>query len=211
MTYQTFKNDIAEQKMHASGAPAFDLVSRALDEFYQGGETCDAFLLMLYDSGRMPFSQRIKREVFVSFIKKALANFPQIGSFESYLFILREVFGVESDIFFEVPAPGKLNLFVNAVSDITFDALGRELNDGVYSFFDIGTQGAETIVFRGLSGIETEHDLSLLFSEIMPAGIFPDIALEFYSRSVFTGEDETGVFDLIDHLGNQLIFVETGG
>lgn len=209
-TAKNFKGDASELKMRASAEPAFDLTGQALDQFYESGAESSAFLLMLYDEGRMPFSNRINREVFVTFIKQALANYPSTGTFEAYLFVLREVFGAESDFLFEVPAPGKLNISVNAVSDIVFGFLVREYSDGILSTFTLTTSDDEELLFRGLSGIENEHQFNLLFSEIMPAGIFPTLSLEFFSKSDFIGEDDDGIFGIITYADDSIIFVETG-
>lgn len=208
---QVFKGDALEIKMRASAEPAFDLASGALNDFYQGGEDCDEFLLMLYDEGRMPFSERIGRDVFVPFIRKALSNFPFIGNFESYLFILREIFGEESEILFDVTDPGELSISVNASSDFGYEFLGREFYSGTQHFFTLTTQEGDDLIFRGVAGIETEHELSLLFSEIMPAGIFPSVALDFFEKYFFVAEEDSTQFDVIDHLGNQIIFIEVGG
>lgn len=212
MGAQNFKGDAIEQKMRAAGEPALDFTSLALDDFYEGGANSAAFILSLYDQGRLPFSQRIDRDVFVAFFQKAYENFPFIGSFESYIFILKEIFGAESEILFEVPAPGKLNISVNAVADVVYDAVVRELiSSSAYDFFTLATLDNEDIVFRGIAGIETEYELGLLFAEIMPAGIYPTISLEFFTKSTFIGEDGDGVYDVTDNNTNQIVFIEIGG
>lgn len=213
---QKFKGDALELKMIACAEPALSITGAALDDFYQGAYDADDFILGLYDAGRMPFSQRIGRDVFISFIKKALANFPTIGTFDSYLFILWEIFGTESEITFTVPAPGKLEIAVNAISDTTFESLVRELTPGSggtsysYDLFTLSTMDGYDIAFRGISGIETEYELNLLFAEIIPAGIVPTISLEFFSKYVFiTFEDDPS--EMITHLGDEIVFIEIGG
>lgn len=210
-TPQNFKGDETELKYKESAFPALDLQSQALDLFLAGSEATSDFLLMLYDEGRMPYSNRIKRDVFVQFINGAFLNFPFIGTFESYIFILREIFGPDSDIFFEIPAAGKLNISIDASSDITFDAIARELNDGVYEFYNISTSDGDDLAFKGLSGIDNEADLRLLFSEILPAGIFPTFSLDFFLKSQFYGEDTDGVFDILTSFDDNLIFIEVSG
>jgi len=211
ITSQKFKGDETELKYEVSAKPVLDLISGSLDELLEGAELTDAFLLMLYDEGRIPYSNRIKREVFVQFIKGAFLKFPFMGSFESYIFILREIFGPDTDLIFEVPAPGKLNLSVNASSDLVYDFIARELDSGFYTFYNISTSDGDDLVFKGLAGIETESELALLFSEIMPAGIFPTISLDYFLKSTFYGEDTDGVFDMITSIGDSLIFIEVSG
>lgn len=211
MIAQNFKGDAEELKMRAVVDPLLDLTNTALDQFYLNGFNCDAFLLMLYDANRMPFSQRIGRDAFIQFIKEALVNFPSIGTFESYIFILRAVFGIDSDITFEVTAPGKLSIAVDAYSEVTFDFIGRDLVAGVYSYFDMITFEGDGLVLRGIAGIQSEYELNLLFAEIMPAGIVPTITLDFLTKYFWISEEGAEFFDMTDDSDNQIIFIELGG
>lgn len=212
MISQKFKGDATELKMVAVADPIFDLTNASLDEFYAEGYNCDQFLLMLYDESRMPFSERVNRETFVSFIKEALVNFPFTGIFESYLFILRSIFGSLSEIEFVVPTPGTLEINVNAISSLEFEFVAREFVDGAYVFYNIVDYDDNILVFRGIAGIDTEYELSLLFSEIMPIGINPDISLTFYSYFSFIAEESGPTFyDMIDDDNNNIIFREIGG
>lgn len=208
---QNFKGDATELKMQAVMNPVFDITDIALNEYFEQGFDSNAFLLLLYDERRMPFSERINRDAFIQFIKEALRNFPFTGTFESYLFILRAVFGADSDVMFTVPAPGKLEIAVDAFSEVSFDFIGREEVGGVYSEFTVATNEGDDIVFRGISGIQTEYELNLLFSEIMPAGIVPTISLDFVAKYFWIAEDGDGISDMVDSLGNQIIFIELGG
>lgn len=210
MDVQLFKpTDANEVKIDAVAEAVFSPTSLALDDMLAGAYNSSPFLLMLYDEGRMPYSARINREAFVAFIKEALSRFPVIGTFESYIFILKAVFGDLSEILFEVPVAGKLAIEVNAVSGLEFDFLGREYVDGAYEYFDIVTMGDEdTLTFRGLSGIDTEYELALLFSEMMPGGIVPDITLNIVDRSFFIGDDTDGEYFVIDDADDQIIFIE---
>lgn len=208
---QLFKGDAEELKYKAAADQVFNATEVALDDFYENGAQCEPFLLMLYDEGRVPFSQRINRDVFVSFVKRALENYPFIGNFESYLFILREIFGAESEILFDVPAPGKLAISVNSIADVIYQFIGRTVISGGYETFDVVTSDGDELVFRGLSGIDSERELGLLLSEIIPNGVFTTFSLEFFTTYSFVGEDDDGEFDMVTHLGDQLIFVEIGG
>ncbi len=208
---QNFKGDAKELKMQAVAGSILDTTDIALDEFYLSGFDCDAFILTLYDDNRMPFSERIPRDAFASFIKQAMSQFPFTGTFESYLFILRGIFGSESEIFFDVPSPGNLEIEVNAVSALEFDFVARELVDSEYVFYNMVDYDDNQLVFRGIAGIETASELELLFSEIMPAGINPDIGLTFYSFFTFLAWDDDGEYDMVDHLDNSIIFREIGG
>jgi hypothetical protein len=204
---QNFKGDSTELKMQAVVDPLFEVTNAALDDFNEGGYDAAPFLLAMYDDGRMPFSQRVKREYFVEFVRQILANFPFTGTFEVYLRVLEAIFGVDSEISFTVPAPGKLSIDIEAVANSTFTFIGREFVSGAFEFFDIGTSGGDTIILRGVSGIDTAYELNLLFSEVMPIGVVPNITLGFYEISDWVNESNDFMVDE-DDLG--IIFVEGG-
>jgi hypothetical protein len=208
---QNFKGDETELKLKSVAMPAFNLTLNSLNDMFENASNSEVFLLSLYDEGRMPYAQRVKREVFVPFIRKALENFPFVGTFDSYIFILREIFGADSDLFFEISDPGKFSVSVNASVDILFEAIAREHDNGVYTFFDLITSDGDNLVYKGLSGIETEAELYLLFAEIMPAGIVPTISLDFFLKSVFYGEDDSGEFDMLTSFNDNIIFIEVLG
>lgn len=208
---QNFKGDALELKMQSIAEPVFDQTDLALDEFYSGGFDSNAFLLMLYDDKRMPFSERIARESFIQFISSALTNFPFIGTFDSYLFILTAIFGADSDIQFDVPAAGKLDIAIESYSEVTFDFLVRELVDGEYVFYTLSTFEDDDIVLRGVPGIQNEYEMNLMFSEIIPAGIYYTFTLNFKVKSFWISEEGGDFFDMTDYLGNQIIFIELGG
>ncbi len=209
---QKFKGDALELKMRAAAESVLDMTSVSLDEFYADGYDAAPFLLILYDDKRMPFSERIPRAAFVDFVREALKRFPVTGIFESYLFVLRSVFGPDTEVFFDVPAPGKLHIDVGALSNSEFEFVAREFVDGEYVFSDVVDSDYNTLIFRGLPGIDNDYDLQLLFSEIMPCGITPDIALEFISRSFWIAEEPGDMFfDMIDSSINSIIFYEVGG
>jgi hypothetical protein len=209
---QVFKRyDDTEKKMYDSGNHIIEVCDLALDEFYENGFTCSPFLLMLYDEGRIPFSTRIPRDAFVSFIIGALENFPFIGTFEIYLFIIRSIFGSISEIFFTVPAPGKLSIDISASAALEFNFVGRETVDGVTEFFDILDDEGNTLVFRGIPGINNAYELGLMFSEIMPAGIVPDISIQFFNRSNWVSVESGDYFNMVtEPETDQIVFYEIG-
>lgn len=202
-----FKGNADEVKVIDAVGPVFDSTSAALDEMFANSADSSAFILMLYDNGLVPYSNRIKREAFVNFYRQALLNFPVIGTFDSYLFILGSIFGFESEIFFDSPTPGTLEITLNIVNELTFDFIGSDSSGE----FLIGTQDdLDTLAFRGISGFETDHDVELLFSELVPVGIVPTYAINFYEYSNFIAYDSLGVYDVIDESGNQIVFYEIG-
>lgn len=209
---QLFKGDPVEIRMKSVADPVIDLTDSALDEFYAQGYDASPFLLAMYDDGRMPFSERIARDAFVDFVKKAFMNFPVTGTFEAYISILTEIFGPGTQIFFTVPAPGKLRIDINAISSSEFEFIGREFVGGAYEYFNIVDDLGNMLIFRGIPGIDTDYELRLLISEIMPAGITPDINLTFFNYSTFVADadgDDT-LYEVIDDNGDQIVFWEIG-
>ncbi len=208
---QNFKGDQNELKMQAVVRPIFESTDSALDQFYEQGYNASDFLLMLYDDNRMPFSERIPRDAFVLFIREALNRFQFTGTFEMYLFILKAIFDDDTEILFTIPAPGKLEIEINATSSVEDEFVGREpINGSGFSIFNIIDSEGSNLSFRSIPGINNEYELNLLFSEIIPCGIVPTLQLSFIERFDFIGEDDSGIFDVIDNQYNTLIFYEIG-
>lgn len=210
---QNFKGDAQELRFEAAGIPAFEACSASLDAYEAGAYDSAEFLLMLYDEGRMPFSDRVSRAAFVSFYREALRNFPVTGTFEAYIFILKAIFGATTEILFSVPAAGKLEILVDAAANISFGFVAWSYVDGQYQYDQIVTAANEPIQFSSLSGIESEAELKALLAEIIPAGIWPDITLGIFEVSHFVAEGTGGDLDLssvVDHLGNNIVFFELG-
>ncbi len=205
---QNFKGDTTEVKMKAVGDPLLDLTNASLNEFNEKGFDASPFILAMYDDGRMPFSERVNRDSFVEFVKQAFETFPFSGTFEVYLSILKSLFGEESEIRFEVPDPGVLAIDIEAIPNSEFQFIGREFIGGVFEFFDMVDSDGDSLIFRGFTGIDNEYELDLLFSEIMPAGIVPDITLGFFEISDW--EDDGGDL-IVDDSDFGIIFVEGEG
>lgn len=205
MITQKFKGDATELKMEAAAKPAFDACSLGLDQFYDDGYDASPFLLMLYDEGRMPFVDRVPRDSFVEFIREALGRFPFTGTFESYIFILNAIFGEGSGVLFEVPDPGKIEILVNASATIEFELVAKEIVDGEVVLSSMVDHIGNMITARGISGIDSEYELSLLLSELIPAGIYPAVTLAFFALYSFVDHDDNSI---VDHLNNQIVFIE---
>lgn len=206
---QKFKGDTTELLIEAAGSRAFDLTDSALDDFYDSAYVTNDFLLMLYDAGRMPFSDRVPRESFVAFITQALPMAQVTGTFESYIFTIKSIFGQESEILFNVPAPGKLDLIVNAQASLVFDFTGREFVDGQFAFFQIETKDGFTLQFQGIAGVDSAPELKQLLSELIPAGLYVTVTLEVFTVSMFVAKDNLGAFDsVVDSANNQIVFFE---
>ena len=205
---QFFKeNDAEEQKMFESALPALVQAEADRDEFYDNAYDNRPFLLALYDGNKVPFSLKVIRDSFPEFYQAYAPFFPFAGSFESIIAVLKGLFGADSEILFDVPAPGKLAIDVFSTSEILDNFIFREPGD---SDLMIDSDGDE-IVFRSLGGINTEHELMLICSEIVLAGIWLELSLNFFEKFFFVAENSGGDLEqIVDHLGNELIFIEVG-
>lgn len=208
---QNFKGDITELKYQAAGSKPFEITRVSLHEFFVGAFDCDEFLLMLYDSGRMPFSNRVPREAFVNFIRQAIPDFPATGTFEVYIFMIRALFGSTATIQFTVPGPGKLDIEVNAPgSSLVFDWVVKEIVGGATILSQLVTHDDEEFQLNGISGIETEAQLKVLIAELMPAGIYTTLALTFFHLYQFVANyaGDGVLFTIRDSFGNEIVFYE---
>lgn len=206
MITQKFKGDALELKMEEVGIPAMDLCGQALDDYNAGGYDSAPFLLMLYDEGKMPFSDRVPRDSFVAFFREALTRFPFTGTFESYIFIMQSIFGDGSTVLFDVPAPGKIQMLVNAASSLEFNFVAKEFIDGIVQENNVVDSDGNQFTFRGIFGIDSEFELQMLLAELIPAGIFPDITLAFFSIYSFVDDEDNSI---VTDLGDSIIFLET--
>lgn len=205
---QNFKGDSDELKMQSVVTPLLSVTDLGLDDFYERGFDANPFILMLRDEGRIPFSIKLKEEFFPAFFSEALKNFPFVGNFESYLLILKAVFGEQTEIIFEVPAPGKLTILVN-FSQSEFDLIGRIFNGVSYDLYQVISDQDEIVICNGLTGIETVEELYLLFSEITPEGIFLTLALNAFEKFEFVVDHtDLNVYEIKDHEDNLLYFLE---
>lgn len=207
---QNFKGDAVELKFQAVPTTILDVIKQSLDEFYANGEDCDSFLLSLYDSERLSFSNRIGREYFLDFFRELLSRAPFTGSFEGILYVLWAIFGTDTGVSFTVPGPGQLEIDIEVYSDIFFDAIVRQLESGSLVEYSLATSAGDDLVFRGIPGIETEAELLSVFLEMIGAGIHIVTSVGFFTRYSFVTEEGSEFFVMVDHLGNELIFVEVG-
>lgn len=210
MITEKFKGDELELQFEAAGSLATNACSSSLDDFFNGCYSAGDFLLMLYDEGRMPFTSRVPRDSFVAFIQQAIPNFPFTGTFEAYLLTIQAVFGQGSGVLFDVTGPGKLEIMVNAAAEIEFDWVAIELLDGVYTESNVVDHSDDQIVFSAIAGVDNESKLKQLLSELIPAGIFPDVIFQSFTISDFIADYDGNEFNVVDHLGNQIVFFEIG-
>jgi hypothetical protein len=97
-------------------------------------------------------------------------------------------------------------MLVNAAASVEFNLVVREFVSGAYVESSLLDSDGNFITASGISGIDSEYELQTLLAELIPAGIFPSITLAFFALYNFV--DSSGN-SIEDHLGNQIIFIET--
>lgn len=214
---QNFKGDPTELKFYNAGREAFDSCTIAKDQFFAGAYTAGDFMLMLYDAGRMPFVARVPRDTFVSFIRQAIPNSRFMGTFESYLFILRSIFGANVGVQFTVPDPGQLEVEVNAAgfssrdvpsAYVDFDWVAKRIEGSSVFIDELVTSDGEQMILSAITGIETEGQLQALFAELIPAGILTTITLTFFTISQWITDGLDQDYTIVASNGDEIVFYE---
>lgn len=206
-----FRGNAEEIKVADAAKEAFDLTQSSLDEMLSGASTSDAFLLSLYDIEKVPYHERIVRAAFPAFYREAINWFPKTGTFEAYIFVIRAIFGEDAEIYFDLSTPGALKISINTESEVLFDFIGRDLDeDGNYEEFKILTHDGDFLEFGVLSGISTDSEVELLFSEMIPMGIIPSLFINYYEFSTFIAEEGSTDPEVITEDGDTILFYEIG-
>lgn len=176
---QFFKsNDELEQKVYSAFSPSTDAMGDELDDFYDSANETYPLGDALYILERDPMAGVILPETFRESFPEIHDQFTRPGVFEFYLNVLSKIWGETADIEFSVPAPGKLNINIEALTLelLTFSA--RKIEDNTYIFEDILTQSGDTLVFQGTQGIKDQREADALIREIAPQGIYTQVILE---------------------------------
>lgn len=175
---QNFKGDELELKVDSVFEPIMTLLSGEKSEFYTDAYEAPVLGDMIYDTGRSPLSNAIKREIFRDAFKEIFEAFVQVGTFEAYLTVFQKIFGNDVDVQFTVPAAGKLNIDITAEGVELSRFIAREIVDNAFSYPEIETQdGIDNIVFQSIKGFTSEYDLEQMLFEMVPAGVFTTITL----------------------------------
>jgi hypothetical protein len=175
---QYFKGDAKELQMYAAGAAALDQVALQLDLFIDGAFETYPLGDLLFDNDLAPLSNAIPREIFREAFVEIFDAFIGVGSFEAYLTVFRKIFGDDVVVEFTVPAPGKLNIDIEATGIELHDFITRYIENNEYVLDEIVDEVDDNIVFQTLKGFQTQYELEQMLFEMVPAGIFTQITLD---------------------------------
>jgi hypothetical protein len=171
-------SDLKEKKVNDAFLALLDVVSTETDAFYAGAYESFPLGDVLYDLDRSPMAGVIDKDTFrKSFF--ALHNiFTRPGTFEFYMDVFRAVWGQDVDVTFTVPAAGKLEIEIDALSAQLDDFIAREIVDNQYVYDEvIETDSGDNIAFQGNQGLKTQDQAEKLIFELYPAGVYTTITL----------------------------------
>lgn len=174
---QYFKGDETEVKMANCAAPILDICSDDKDDFLAGAYESGPLGDVIYEGGRSPLSNAIDQTIFRASFKQIFDAFVVSGSFESYITVFQKIFGDDVVIEFTVPAPGKLNIDIEAAGVELADLLAREIIDDEYVFYEVIDDEGDNIALQTVKGFQSQYELEQMLHELVPAGIYTEITL----------------------------------
>lgn len=177
MSVQYYKGDDLEKKFYASGYPILNNLSGQKTEFFNDAYACFVLGELLFDLNASPLSKAISRDIFRESFSTIFDAFLVAGSFESYLTVFRNIFGESVSVEFTIPAPGKLNIDIEAAGSALYNFVARQIVDNLYVTDTIVDDEGDTIVFQSIKGFESQYELERMLFEMVPDGIYTEITL----------------------------------
>ncbi len=178
MTQRFKENDSTELDIIGLFQPTLDALGADRDAFF-----ADAFISpflgdVLFTLNRDPLADVITGDVYRDSFPAIHDLFTRPGTFEFYLAVFRKIFTADTDISFEVPGPGQLNITVNAITYETFKLLDREIIADAYQYFPLITSDDNVYILgQGVKGIKTQAEMDGLIVELSAYGVFTQVTL----------------------------------
>lgn len=173
------ENDPIEDRFYQAAAPEFDILSAERDDFFDEAYDCYKLGEVLWDTNRSPLANAIARNIFRVSFAAIFQSFVEVGSFESYITVFKAIFGDAVVVEFTVPAPGKLNISIEAEGVELNNLAARIIEDNQYVLYDLITQdGIDEIMAQTIKGFESQYELEQMLFEMVPAGIYTTITLD---------------------------------
>lgn len=162
-------------------AQVFETIQNQLsldrDAFYAGAYTAEPLGDVFQNLNADPLARVLSPDVYRNSFPAIHDLFTRPGTFEYYLSVFRKIFGSNVVVEFEIPAPGVLNINVEAAELQLADFLAREIVDDEYLFREVVDQDGDNITFQILFGIKTQLEMDLLINELAPSIIFTTATL----------------------------------
>lgn len=176
---QYFKGDALELKFEAAAVPILTILSGEKDQFYDQAYEVQDLGGVIFDSKLAPLTNAIPRDVFRLAFKEIFDAFIKVGTFEAYITVFKKIFGDSVSIVFTVPGPGKLGIVIGASELELSEFITRYIEMNAYVFDEVITHDGDQIVFQTVMGLSSQYELEQMLFEMVPAGIFTDITLNF--------------------------------
>lgn len=174
---QNFKGDADELKFRAVHEAVGGDLSMQKELFFADAFNCFELGSLLYDTDRAPLANAISRDIFRESFQTIFNQFLQAGSAESYLVIFRKIFGDDVGVTFTIPAPGKLQIAIEAVG-VEESLFGiRTIISNQYVIDELIDDETDNIVFQTIKGFQSQYELEQMLYEMVPDGIFTEISL----------------------------------
>lgn len=174
---QNFKGDETELKFVESGRPTLSQLSANKDDFQTGAYEAAPLGDILFDDLRSPLANAIQKSIFRDAFKEIFDAFVKVGTFEAYLTVFSKIFGDDVVVDFTVPAPGKLQIDIEAAGVELADFLARSIVSETYIFDEVVDYTPDNIAFQTIKGFQTQYELEQMLFEMVPAGIYTEISL----------------------------------
>lgn len=175
---QAFKEtDTVEAKVTATIAPMLTLIGNGLTNFHEQVYEAQGIGEMLYDSGRDPMARAVSRQTYLQSYAAIHQLFTRPGTAEFYLSVFRAIWGDDVEVEFTVPAPGKLEINIEALEASQELFMARRIVDSAYVYDEVIDEEGDNIVFQVPTGIRSQHEIDILMKELYPAGLWVETTL----------------------------------
>lgn len=174
---QYFKGDAEEIKFDESAKVIISDLSTSKDLFWAGAFEAAPLGDLLFLTKKSPLAGAISQDIFRLAFKEIFNAFIHVGTFEAYLTVFNKIFGSSVIVTFTVPAPGRLQIHIEAEGVELSNFVARYIDNNNYIFDDVITFGLDNIVFQTIKGFTTQYELEQMLFEMVPAGIFTEITL----------------------------------
>lgn len=174
---QYFKGDSDEIKIANTLAAAGDQLSADKDDFNADAYGCAKLGDMLWQNNLCPLANAIDQDIFRLAFKEIFEAFISGGTFEAYMTVFTKIFGDDVDVTFTVPAPGKLNIDIEATNVELFDMIARSIVSNAYVNDEVVDWTPDNIAFQAFRGFQSQYELEQMLFEMVPAGVFTTISL----------------------------------
>lgn len=170
-------NDEVESKVIEVLKPLLDTLEADRIDFFEGAYTSYPLGNVLYDLDASPLAGSISREVFRTSYFAIHDLFTRPGTFDFYIEVFKAIFGDDVELEFEIPAPGKLNINVQALTIIQDRLIARSIVSGAYVYDEIVDHEGDFLVAQVTQGPKTQSEIDAIMIEIKPQGIWVETSL----------------------------------